>query len=66
MLIWARCITVTLKSSLESLNIEIDGGALMNAVIVTFMMVQMGYPTGICEVRSQRPHKCPMMFRVII
>ena len=34
-------------------NIEIDGGGFMNAGLVTYMWVQMGFPTGICEVRSR-------------
>ena len=27
-------------------DIEIDGGAVMNSLIVTYMWVQMGFPTG--------------------
>lgn len=34
-------------------DIEIDGGAAMNSLIVTYMWVQMGLPTGVCGVRSQ-------------
>ena len=34
-------------------GIEIDGGAMMNSLIVTYMWVQMGFPTGVCGVRSQ-------------
>lgn len=26
---------------------------MMSSLIVTFMWVQMGYPTGVCGVRSQ-------------
>lgn len=28
-------------------DIEIDGGAVMNSLIVTYMWVQMGFPTGV-------------------
>ena len=38
-------------------DIEIDGGAVMNSLIVTYMWVQMGFPTGVFEVRSQHLHK---------
>ena len=34
-------------------DIEIDGGAVMNSLIVTYMWVQMGFPTGVFGVRSQ-------------
>ena len=34
-------------------DIEIDGGAVMNSLIVTYMWVQMGFTTGVCGVRSQ-------------
>lgn len=38
-------------------DIEIDGGAVMNSLIVTYMWVQMGFPTGVCGVRSQHLHE---------
>lgn len=47
------CITIKLKSKMKSIEFEIDGGTLMKAILVTIMMVQMGFPTGICEGRSQ-------------
>ena len=28
-------------------DIEIDGGAVMNGLIVTYMWVQRGFPTGV-------------------
>ena len=34
-------------------NIEIDGGGFMNAGLVTYMWVQMGFPTGVAGVRSR-------------
>lgn len=34
-------------------DIEIDGGAVMNSLIATYMWVQLGFPTGVCGVRSQ-------------
>lgn len=34
-------------------DIEIDRGAVMNSLIVTYMWVHMGVPTGVCGVRSQ-------------
>ena len=38
-------------------DIEIDGGAVMNSLIVTYMWVQMGFPTGVFGVRSQHLHE---------
>ena len=38
-------------------GIEIDGGAVMNSLIVTYMWVQMGFPTGVFGVRSQHLHE---------
>lgn len=34
-------------------DIEIDGGVVMNSLIVTYMWVQMGFPTGVFGVRSR-------------
>lgn len=34
-------------------DIEIDGGVVMNSLIVTYIWVQMGFPTGVFGVRSQ-------------
>ena len=49
----AKCITVTFKTKLKSFEIGIDGGAVMELVVLLFVMVQLGFPTGIREVRSQ-------------
>ena len=38
-------------------DIEIDGGAVMNSLIVTYMWVQMGFTTGVFGVRSQHLHE---------
>ena len=38
-------------------DIEIDGGAVMNSLIVTYMWVQMGFHTGVFGVRSQHLHE---------
>lgn len=48
-------LKVTLKSKLKSIEteVEIDGGKLMEALFVTCLMVQMGLPMGVVEVRSQ-------------
>ena len=29
----------------------------MNSLMITYMWVQMGYPTGVCGVRSQHLHE---------
>ena len=41
------------KTESYILKYKIDGGKLMKTIIVTCLMVQMGLPTGVCEVRSQ-------------
>lgn len=38
-------------------DIEIDGGAVMNSLIVMYMWVQMGFPTGVLGGRSQHLHE---------
>lgn len=35
-------------------KVIIDGGKLMGAIFTTCLMVQMGFPTGVCEVRSHK------------
>lgn len=44
---------VTLKGKRIVKCIEVDGGALMRAEILTYMWVQMGFPTGVVGVRSR-------------
>ena len=44
---------VTLKGKRFVKYIEVDGGALMRAGILTYMWVQMGFPTGVVGVRSR-------------
>lgn len=44
---------VTLKGKRFVKYIEVDGGALMRAGILTYMWVQMGLPTGVVGVRSR-------------
>ena len=44
---------VSLKGKKFVKGIEIDGGALMRAGILTYMWVQMGFPTGVVGVRSR-------------
>ena len=44
---------VTVKTKLKSIEFEIDGGAVMELLILLFVMVKLGFPTGIREVRSQ-------------
>lgn len=44
---------VSLKGKKFVKGIEIDGGALMRAGILTYMWVQMGFPTGAVGVRSR-------------
>lgn len=48
---WLSCIKFETEGFVK--GIEIDGGAMMNSLIVTYMWVQMGFPTGVCGARSQ-------------
>ena len=50
---WLSCMKLKLETKGFVKDIEIDGGAVMNSLIVTYMWVQMGFPTGVCGVRSQ-------------
>ena len=50
---WLSCIKLKFETKGFVKGIEIDGGAMMNSLIVTYMWVQMGFPTGVCGVRSQ-------------
>lgn len=57
---WLSCIKLKFETKGFVKNIELDGGAVMNSLIVTYMWVQMecptgvcGCPTGVCGVRSQ-------------
>ena len=50
---WLSCIKLKFETKGFAKGIEIDGGAMMSSLIVTFMWVQMGFPTGVCGVRSQ-------------
>ncbi|GJM57540.1 hypothetical protein AAK706_05620 [Erysipelotrichaceae bacterium 66-17] len=44
-------VKIKTKSFVE--NIEIDGKAVVNSLIATYVWVQMGFSTGDSEVRSQ-------------
>ena len=55
--IWLSCLKLKLETDGFVKNIEIDGGAVMNSLMVTYMWVQMGFPTGVCGVRSQHLHE---------
>ncbi|MDD7391045.1 MAG: hypothetical protein PUG60_15605 [Lachnospiraceae bacterium] len=50
---WLSCMKLKFETKGHVKDIEIDGGAAMNSLIVTYMWVQMGLPTGVCGVRSQ-------------
>jgi lipoprotein len=50
---WLSCIKLKFETKGFVKNIELDGGAVMNSLIVTYMWVQMECPTGVCGVRSQ-------------
>ena len=50
---WLSCMKLKFETKGFVKDIEIDGGAVMNSLIVTYMWVQMGFPTGVCGVRSQ-------------
>lgn len=54
---WLSCLKLKFETKGFVKNIEIDGGAVMNSLMVTYMWVQMGFPTGVCGVRSQHLHK---------
>ena len=45
--IWLSCIKLKFETKGFVKNIEIDGGAVMNSLMVTYKWVQMGYPTGV-------------------
>lgn len=47
------CMKATLKGIGFIESIEIDGGAFMQAGIVTYVLAQMGTSTGAYEVRSR-------------
>lgn len=49
---WLSCIKLKLENKGFVKNIEIDGGAVKNSLFVTYMWVQMGFPTGVFGVRS--------------
>lgn len=50
---WMSCMKVTLKGFGFVKSIEVDGGALMKAGIVTYVLAQMGTSTGAYGVRSR-------------
>ena len=54
---WLSCLKLKFETKGFVKNIEIDGGAVMNSLMVTYMWAQMGYPTGVCGVRSQHLHE---------
>ncbi len=54
---WLSCIKLKIETKGFVRDIEIDGGAVMNSLMVTYMWVQMGFPTGVCGVRSQHLHE---------
>ena len=54
---WLSCIKLKIETKGFVKDIEIDGGAVMNSLIVTYMWVQMGFPTGVFGVRSQHLHE---------
>lgn len=37
-------------------HFEYEGGKVLMALTNTLMMVQTGYPTGLCEVRSRKDY----------
>ena len=54
---WLSCMKLKFETKGFVKDIEIDGGAVMNSLIVTYMWVQMGFPTGVFGVRSQHLHE---------
>lgn len=50
---WLSCVKLKFETKGFVKYIEIDGGAVMNSLMVTYMWVQMGFTTGVCGVRSQ-------------
>lgn len=55
---WLSCMKLKFETKGFVKDIEIDGGAVMNSLIVTYMWVQMGFPTGVFGVRSQHLFDC--------
>ena len=55
---WLSCMKLKFETEGFVKDIEIDGGAVMNSLIVTYMWVQMGFPTGVFGVRSQHLLDC--------
>lgn len=53
LLTWLSCLKLTLKTEGIIKDIEIDGGIVVKSLFATSVLVQMGYSTGACEVRSQ-------------
>ena len=54
---WLSCMKLKFETNGFVKDIEIDGGAVMNSLIVTYTWVQMGFPTGVFGVRSQHLHE---------
>lgn len=48
--VWLSCLNVTLKGKGFVKSIEVDGGAFMKAMLKTYLLVQMGLPTGVLGV----------------
>ena len=44
---WLSCMKLKFETTGFVKDIEIDGGAVMNGLIVTYMWVQRGFPTGV-------------------
>lgn len=55
--VWLSCLNVTLKGKGFVKNIEVDGGTFMKAMLETYLLVQMGLPTGVLGVRSLMIYK---------
>ena len=54
---WLSCMKLKFETKGFVKDIEINGGVVMNCLIVTYMWVQMGVPTGVFGVRSQHLHE---------
>lgn len=55
--VWLSCLNVTLKGKGFVKSIEVDGGAFIKAMLETYLLVQMGLPTGVLGVRSLMIYK---------
>ena len=47
-----KTVVETIIDSIKNIKNIVDGGRVLMAITNTLMMVQAGFPTGVCVVRS--------------